>query len=320
MSLPPPSPVPGARRERASHDFGLAVTIAGFVVFSPDALLIRLIGLDPWTLVFWRCLLVTLFLGAFTWARAGRGGRRQLFTLGKPGLLVALLSAFSNVCFVLALTHADVADALVVVSIAPLFAALLSRAALHEAVATSTWATIALVLGATGWLFAGSAAKGSLAGTLTALASALAIAAITVIIRQARAVSMLPAVVWGDLIAAVAAGLVAAALSRPFTPAPCDWAPLVVMGGLVLPLGLGLVTAGPRYLPAAEVNLLSLAETILGPLWVWWALGEAPRAATLGAAGIIVPALALHSWLARRRARSERGAVPGASGPPRAKW
>ena len=38
--------------------------------------------------------------------------------------------------------------------------------------------------------------------------------------------------------------------------------------------GLFLYAQGSRSLPAAELTLLSLAEVLLGPLWVWLFMGE----------------------------------------------
>jgi hypothetical protein len=45
--------------------------------------------------------------------------------------------------------------------------------------------------------------------------------------------------------------------------------------------GLILYTLGSRSLPAAELALLSLAEVLLGPLWVWLFLGETASLNTL---------------------------------------
>ncbi len=47
-------------------------------------------------------------------------------------------------------------------------------------------------------------------------------------------------------------------------------------GGLVVPVALGLIAMGPRYLPAPQVGLSLLLKTILGPLWVWVVLWERP--------------------------------------------
>jgi len=77
---------------------------------------------------------------------------------------------------------------------------------------------------------------------------------------------------------------------------------LVLMAGLLLPAGIGLISTGPRYIPAAEVGLLLLLETLLGPLWVWLGTGETPTKAVLAAGAVIVAALAMNSALGLRSA------------------
>jgi drug/metabolite transporter (DMT)-like permease len=56
--------------------------------------------------------------------------------------------------------------------------------------------------------------------------------------------------------------------------------------------------------PAPEVALLMLLETVLGPLWVWLGVGEEPPPATFLGGAIVLGAVALHAaWrLSRRRA------------------
>ena len=44
------------------------------------------------------------------------------------------------------------------------------------------------------------------------------------------------------------------------------------------------LTVGARLIPAAQVALITLLEVVLGPLWVWLAVGERPSTATLSAA------------------------------------
>ena len=118
---------------------------------------------------------------------------------------------------------------------------------------------------------------------------------------------MMPAIALGNAAAAV----VAAPLVDVWVPGPGDLLPLVAMGVLVLPLAVGMVTSGPRYLPAPEVNLLSLIETVLGPLWVWWILCEAPSVQALAGAAIIVPTVLVHSVLAGRWLPTPPGLAEG---------
>ncbi|MDX1425147.1 MAG: EamA/RhaT family transporter, partial [Kiloniellales bacterium] len=70
----------------------------------------------------------------------------------------------------------------------------------------------------------------------------------------------------------------------------------------VMPAATILIATGPRYLPAPEVSLILLLETVLGPLWVWLALGEVPSQRTFLGGAIVVAALAAHALAARRAA------------------
>ena len=63
-----------------------------------------------------------------------------------------------------------------------------------------------------------------------------------------------------------------------------------------------LITLAPRYITAAEVNLFFLLETILGPLWVWLVIKEQPSFETIVGGSIIVVTIAIHSFLALRKA------------------
>ena len=85
---------------------------------------------------------------------------------------------------------------------------------------------------------------------------------------------------------------------------------LIVLGGIVLPVSFTLITIGPRYLPAPEVSLILLTETILGPIWVWLALNEVPQATTLVAGALIISTLAVHTfmslWATRQHGVAEK--------------
>jgi len=130
---------PGAREEGLSdHAKGLLITSAGVVLLSPDALLLRLVSVDPWTVLFWRGLGMFGVLGLLTLARDGR----RTFVLmrrGLPlGLLISLSFAICQTSFVNAIALTNVANVLVIVSATPLVAALLSRILLGERLALRT--------------------------------------------------------------------------------------------------------------------------------------------------------------------------------------
>ena len=58
-----------------------------------------------------------------------------------------------------------------------------------------------------------------------------------------------------------------------------------------------LVTIAPRFIPAEEVNLFFLLETIIGPFWVWMVIKEQPSLETIQGGIIIILTIATHSFL-----------------------
>jgi drug/metabolite transporter (DMT)-like permease len=58
-----------------------------------------------------------------------------------------------------------------------------------------------------------------------------------------------------------------------------------------------LVTIAPRFIPAEEVNLFFLLETIIGPFWVWLIINEQPSIETIQGGSIILITIAIHSYL-----------------------
>jgi drug/metabolite transporter (DMT)-like permease len=58
-----------------------------------------------------------------------------------------------------------------------------------------------------------------------------------------------------------------------------------------------LVTIAPRFIPAEEVNLFFLLETIIGPIWVWMVIKEQPSLETIEGGIVIILTIAIHSFL-----------------------
>jgi drug/metabolite transporter (DMT)-like permease len=104
--------------------------------------------------------------------------------------------------------------------------------------------------------------------------------------------------------------LAAAAVAWPFAPMPEIGAYraglLAVNGLLVLPIAITLLSLGPRYLPAPEVAMMTLLQTVLGSLLVWWAIGENPGSWTIAGGSVLVATLV---WHAGRRMRTPAKAV-----------
>lgn len=270
------------------------------MILSCDALLIRLISADAWTIVFWRGLLVALSLAVLVALRSGRRTPAAFVAIGRAGLAAAVLLGVASVMFVGSITLTAVANTLVIAAAIPLFAALFARLFLGERVAVHTWLAMAAAIGGIVVLASGSLRHGGLVGDGLALGVAILIGGYFTVLRHARVVDMLPALALSGV---VAAGLAAV----PATPLSIDADDIVYVGLLglvVIPTATGLIAQGPRYLPAAEVSLLVLLETVLGPLWVWLLLGETPTAEAFLGGAVVLAALAWHSVAGLRRNRA----------------
>ena len=75
------------------------------------------------------------------------------------------------------------------------------------------------------------------------------------------------------------------------------------MGMGVFQVGAGLIlyTLGSRSLPAAELTLLSLAEVLLGPVWVWLFLGEGASMNTMIGGAVLLAAIIGNALSGKRR-------------------
>ena len=290
---------------KAAHAKGFLLTLFGVLVLTPDTLLLRLIPADAWSLVVWRGALQSSMLFAAFFAYRRAKAVQEIRGLGRRGLLVALLYAANAISFVVAVEHTSVANVLVILAASPLFAALMSMIFLKEAVGKATWAAILAGILGVAIVMGDSLSAGTGPGDLSALVTALTLAGIFTVIRGSGGLNMIPATALGALISASIAlpfaGLSAAALLSP--PAE-SLLYILLMGAVVMPLSFGLITLGPRHVPAPEVALLMLLETVLGPLWVWLGVGEEPPPATFLGGAIVLGAVALHAaWrLSRRRA------------------
>ena len=83
----------------------------------------------------------------------------------------------------------------------------------------------------------------------------------------------------------------------------CDskaWMWLAIDGGLVVGLGLLLMTVATQNILSSEAALLGLLEMLFGPLFVFFGVGERPNVFTIVAGAVLLCTLAGHEIAAMR--------------------
>jgi drug/metabolite transporter (DMT)-like permease len=277
-----------------------ALLVAGAALFwSSGGLLFRFIkGADDWTISFWRGVFLVAALLAIL-AVTERGRVFQVFArAGWRGLASGLCFGVMMTGFMLALARTSVANVMMLMASAPFFAALLAWAVLGERPRAAVWVAMAAAAGGIALTVAGALGSGAFAGNLFALLIAVAAAVNIVVLRRARSVNMIPAIAIG--------GLFASLVSLPFAnhvgAAGINLLLIFLLGVVQLGAGAVLYVLGARHLPAAEVTLIAMLESVLSPLWVWLVLDETPGAhVLLGGALVLAAVIALTLGAAWRR-------------------
>ncbi len=286
----------------SDHAKGLTLTILGVLILTPDTLLIRLTGLDPWSLLVWRGLFQAIGIFAILLAVYRARTWEICRSIGLSGLLAGAIFALSSLGFLISLAHTSVANTLVIVATAPLFAAIFSFLLMGERIALRTLFAIIATLAGVIIMSSSSWERGSIIGDLAALVTAMTLGLKFTIFRRRKETNMVPSL--------AASGVMMTFIGLLVAPSAFNSAPegialyaLIAMGLFVVPIASALITLGPRYISAPEVSLIFLLETALGPLWVWLVLSEQPPERTMIGGAVILSALLTHSCFTFRAQR-----------------
>jgi len=285
----------------SDHAKGLMLAFTGILVLTPDSLLVRLIETDTWTLLFWRGLFTFLTLAAYVvLTRPGR--LTQTFTkMTRKEWGVGILFAINTILFVVSIRNTSVANTLVILSTAPLVSAVMSSLFLGEHAPLRTWLTAILGVVCIAIIMGGSIGETNLLGDSAAVGVAITLGSNLTLLRHGHSTGTgiedpLPYLAIGGLLAA----LMVLPWAAPFSLTGLNWLYAVLLGCVVMPVSFMFTSKAPRYLPAPEVGLIFLLETVLGPLWVWLVLNEVPPTLTFIGGAILLTALAAHTALALR--------------------
>jgi drug/metabolite transporter (DMT)-like permease len=275
-----------SRRQRRGQIYVAMAAVA----WSSAGVLQRQLSLDTATQVAGRAAFAALSLLLYV-AFVERGRLVQAFrSVGLAGVAVAVCIAVASGTFIAALNQTSVARVLFILAIAPVLAALLARIFLGEPISRRTAVAMAIALGGV-TLMLGAPGDGNATGDGLALLMAFAFALSLVITRHRRDVSMAPATCLSQVM--LLAVFVPFASAGEITSGDVVW--LALLGAGQIGLGLVLLMAGARLIPAAQVALITLLEVVLGPIWVWIAVSERPDTATLVGGAIVIGAIVIQT-------------------------
>ena len=256
---------------------GLLLSFIGVLILSPDSLLIRLANLDDFSLIFYRSALPIVTILIFLIYTYQKSFLKSFYLIGIPGIIYAILYAITHICFVYSIQNTAVANTLVLIASAPIFAALFSVFILKEIPSFFTWIVIFIALLAMIIIGIGSFTSTGLYGDIMALIVAAGMGFSMVLVRLFKNKDLVPACLLGCLIAA----LYTLPFGVNFNIDQNQIFYLLLMCLLILPIPFMILTIAPKYTPAHEVALIFLMESVLGTAWVWFVINEVPPINTI---------------------------------------
>ena len=272
---------------------GSLMAFVAVMFITPDSLFIRLSNVDTWGLVFYRGIIpfFSVLTGMLIIYKSNFF--KMLFTSGHHGLIYIITFSITNITFVVSIQNTNVANTLVMIAMAPMLSAVLGAIFLKEIPERKTWGAILITFFAAVYIFYDSLQLGNIYGDILGLITALGLAVGAVTIRSAKKKNLVPAAVVGKMFVA----LFAMFFIESYALVEQDLIIVPLMCIMCVAIPFVLVTIAPRFIPAAEVNLFFLLETIIGPIWVWMVINEQPSIETIQGGLVIIITIAIHSFL-----------------------
>jgi drug/metabolite transporter (DMT)-like permease len=276
-----------------SQQKGSLLAFIAVMFITPDSLFIRLSNIETWGMLFYRGAIpfVVTLIGLLFFYK--KKFFKAIYAIGYPGIFYVLSFSICNITFIISIQNTNVANTLVMIAMAPMLSAILGAIFLKEIPDQKTWLAIIVTFTAVAYIFHDSIELGNFYGDIFGLITAFGLACNAVIARFAKNRDLVPSAVIGKLCVA----LFALFFVESFALVEKDLIFVPLMCVMCVAIPFVLVTIAPRFIPAEEVNLFFLLETIIGPIWVWLIIKEQPSIEALQGGFIIIITIAIHSFL-----------------------
>ena len=259
-----------------SQKRAMCLILLGGLFMSFVGLYMRLLSnADGFQILFYRSLSLCLMVGFVCCLRRRILPIAFFKSIDKNDVYMGMALSLAFTCYIFAMIHTTVASTLLILSATPFMAAILGWFWIGERPKKITW--IAMIFASIGIYFMVESGHklGNNLGNFIALLSGFWFALMLVIARRSGKQDVLGGTFIGGVLCAVIGAILAFVSGTGLTVLSSDLLIILVMGAFGIGIGIAFVTWGASYVPAAEVSILVLIESVVGPIWPWIILGEA---------------------------------------------
>ena len=253
--------------------------------------------------LFCRGISIAVILICFLFYKEGFSFYKNFSKVGLPGLIGGFCLGIAMTGFIFSITMTTAAVTLFMLATMPFIAAIIAYFVLGENLRKMTFISMLIAFLGVCIMIYNDSLEGSVLGALTGFFSATGFALYTVTIRWRPETPKFTTVILAGIFCSIFSFLMLGISFESFTTIPAINIYLSLLHGCIVASGLILFSLGAKYLPAAELALLSLMEVVGGVLWVWlpiFGINEIPSTAVIIGGVIITSAVILHGFGARK--------------------
>ena len=253
--------------------------------------------------LFYRGFSISIILLIYLFLREGFSFYKNFLKIGISSVLGGLFLATAFTGFIFSITMTTAAVTLFMLAAMPFIAAIVGYFVLGEILKKST--LIAMIVAFIGVciMIVNDSISGTAMGAIIGFISATGFALYTVTIRWKPETPKFTTVVLAGVFCAIFSFFILDFSFQPFKSMPTINSYLSLLHGFLVASGLILYSLGAKYLPSAELALLSLMEVVGGVLWVWlplFGINEVPSP-TVIVGGIIITIAVIYYGFATRQ-------------------
>ncbi len=253
--------------------------------------------------LFYRGFTISFILLIYLFFKEGFSFYKNFLKIGISSVLGGIFLATAFTGFIFSITMTSAAVTLFMLAAMPFIAAIVGYFVLGEILKKST--LIAMVIAFIGvcTMIINDSISGTALGAIIGFVSATGFALYTVTIRWKPETPKFTTVVLAGIFCAIFAFFILDFSLEPFITMPKINSYLSLLHGIIVASGLILYSLGAKYLPSAELALLSLMEVVGGVLWVWipiFGINEVPSLTVIVGGVIITLAVIYYGFAARQ--------------------
>ena len=251
------------------------LTLLGGTFMSFVGLYMRLLSeADGFQILFYRSLSLSFMVGLVCCLRRRVMPLTFLKSIDRTDFLIGLVISLAFACYVFAMLYTTVASTLLILSATPFMTATIGWLWISERPKAITWVAMAFASAGIYFMVKSGHQLGNNVGNVLALLSGFWFALMLVMARRSGKDDILGGTFIGGVICILIGASMAFLVGTGLKVLTLDLFIILVMGAFGIGIGIAFVTWGASHVPAAEVSILVLIESVLGPIWPWLLLGE----------------------------------------------